>query len=40
MNIYYCVVLEHGDARPRGNQGGSVPFVLVLNERGVHAVRF
>lgn len=40
MNIYYCVVLEHSDACPRGNQGGSVPFVLVLNECRVHAVRF
>lgn len=31
-NIYYCAVLEHRDACPRGNQGGSVLFVLVLNE--------
>lgn len=39
-DIYYCVVLEHRDACPRGNQGGSVLFVLGLNECRVHAVRF
>ena len=31
---------EHGDAGPRGNQGGSVLSVLVLSECRVHAVRF